>query len=438
MSGDITISDLDILGGRGKEGQNHVGNSMYRNLVDVNREAYVKSDFKQKRKIAASIVDAIHEEGGRFLKMDTKGGKWVEISEKQAFNKVTQALREGQSKIRQRLGMVVRDISERTFFRSSSITNDNSSNTFKGNFFDEQQNQKEGIISNVSDRNIAQKHLNDQPSMRLDHTTTLQSTSKYVHNLSGDSPEMMDDRLFLKNLQNSHFTDEKQNVHQKQSIVPTERGRRRSSTHMIFDTINENSKDILDAARPVLAHASVPRRSILNRFISTEGYTVTEPKDQFMSDTIYPGDIINRRESDTSTCLNTEALDGIRTSITSIMSIDTMGTFTCSLISNSSGSSSGLMGSLMSTSLPFKDDTIVGLNSNPDPLLHVSVGDFSQPNTPSRRRSSILFDDMSDLHSSRRSGGRTSMRLSVLMQNIMGVSEFESEDSESTLTVKNF
>ena len=50
-----------------------------------------------------SIVAAIREFGGGFLELDERSGVYYEIGDKKAWAKTSQALREGQTKIRQRI-----------------------------------------------------------------------------------------------------------------------------------------------------------------------------------------------------------------------------------------------------------------------------------------------------------------------------------------------
>jgi hypothetical protein len=47
-----------------------------------------------KRKIEAMIIKAVHESGGRFMKLDKATGLWVELNEEEASAKVRAALRE--------------------------------------------------------------------------------------------------------------------------------------------------------------------------------------------------------------------------------------------------------------------------------------------------------------------------------------------------------
>jgi hypothetical protein len=54
-------------------------------------------------KISRSIVAAIREQKGRFLERDGNKGTWFDIGDKKAIEKTSQALREGQPKLRQKM-----------------------------------------------------------------------------------------------------------------------------------------------------------------------------------------------------------------------------------------------------------------------------------------------------------------------------------------------
>ncbi|OEU22995.1 hypothetical protein FRACYDRAFT_233159 [Fragilariopsis cylindrus CCMP1102] len=113
---DATITtepmDTDVLCGRGAAVTKHIGNRTYIKLVKFNKVRYATSSIPGKGQISRSIVIAIHEIGGRFLVEDknrssTQGQEgqrfWVEIGDKKATEKISQALRENQPKVRQQL-----------------------------------------------------------------------------------------------------------------------------------------------------------------------------------------------------------------------------------------------------------------------------------------------------------------------------------------------
>jgi len=116
--------------GRGSGTQNHCGNVTYRKLVFLNKvcivtlmvslfglililnssfnsfiqELYATSTKFDKLKISKAIVATVREFGGFFLQADEKrGGLYFDIGDKRAWDKTSQALREGQAEVRARL-----------------------------------------------------------------------------------------------------------------------------------------------------------------------------------------------------------------------------------------------------------------------------------------------------------------------------------------------
>jgi len=92
---------MDVVMGRGSGTQNHCGNVTYRKLVFLNKELYATSSKFDKLKISKAIVRAVREKGGHFLEMKDK--LYFDIGDKRAWDKTSQALREGQTEIRKRL-----------------------------------------------------------------------------------------------------------------------------------------------------------------------------------------------------------------------------------------------------------------------------------------------------------------------------------------------
>jgi len=95
--------DSDVLCGRGGAALRHPGNQTYRRLVNLNKGLYITCLKTEKLKISRSIVAAIREQNGRFLERDAKKGSWFDIGDKKAVEKTSQALREGQPKLRQKM-----------------------------------------------------------------------------------------------------------------------------------------------------------------------------------------------------------------------------------------------------------------------------------------------------------------------------------------------
>ena len=107
MSNDASSSDPmeprdnDVICGRGGAALNHPGNQKYRRLVNLNKSVYITCLKNEKLKLSKSIVEAIREQHGRFLERDAKTGAWYDIGDKKAISKTSQALREGQPKLRE-------------------------------------------------------------------------------------------------------------------------------------------------------------------------------------------------------------------------------------------------------------------------------------------------------------------------------------------------
>lgn len=106
---DLPMKDItdpreqDVLCGRGGAALRHPGNQTYRRLVNLNKPLYIKCLKTEKLKISRSIVAAIREQQGRFLERDVKKQTWYDIGDKKAIEKTSQALREGQPKLRQKM-----------------------------------------------------------------------------------------------------------------------------------------------------------------------------------------------------------------------------------------------------------------------------------------------------------------------------------------------
>lgn len=94
MQNSSTIGVNDVLLGRGGATNNHEGNRRYRTIVADHQSEYLTARKKEKVVISRKIVATVHSNGGRFLKRDA-GGIWVEVPDKRATEKTSQALREG-------------------------------------------------------------------------------------------------------------------------------------------------------------------------------------------------------------------------------------------------------------------------------------------------------------------------------------------------------
>jgi len=121
MSGSIEritkINDNDIICGRRGVALKHPGNISYRKMVGLNKERYATCLKNEKLRVSKGIVEAMREAGGRFLERedgktsnsleehDEHGNPvvWRDIGDKRAVEKTSQALREGQPKLLQKL-----------------------------------------------------------------------------------------------------------------------------------------------------------------------------------------------------------------------------------------------------------------------------------------------------------------------------------------------
>eukprot|EP00978_Attheya_sp_CCMP212_P017868 scaffold48121_cov47-Attheya_sp.AAC.16 len=93
---DSQIKEHDVLCGRGGATNNHIGNKHFRSLVTDYQTEYLGSKKRDKAGIARQIVKQIRERGGRFLKkVDGGDDTWIEVGDKKATEKTSQALREG-------------------------------------------------------------------------------------------------------------------------------------------------------------------------------------------------------------------------------------------------------------------------------------------------------------------------------------------------------
>jgi hypothetical protein len=90
----VTVND--VLCGRGGLTNNHPGNVFFRSLVRSKQESYLFASKRDKALVAHGIVDIIRNLNppGRFLKKKKEGDCWIEIGNKKAREKTSQALRE--------------------------------------------------------------------------------------------------------------------------------------------------------------------------------------------------------------------------------------------------------------------------------------------------------------------------------------------------------
>ena len=100
------ISQNDVLCGRGGLTNHHPGNVVFRRLVRLKQGEYLKATKREKAGVAKEIVELIRNlaPSGRFLKKDPQmPGVWIEIGDRKAREKTSQALREGAPELREEL-----------------------------------------------------------------------------------------------------------------------------------------------------------------------------------------------------------------------------------------------------------------------------------------------------------------------------------------------
>lgn len=83
---------LDILLGRGRRCQEHIGNMRLRNLVEDCKPEYDQASRKEKTLISQEIVDNVKNNSHHFLKDENEG--WVEVDDNVARLKVSHTFRD--------------------------------------------------------------------------------------------------------------------------------------------------------------------------------------------------------------------------------------------------------------------------------------------------------------------------------------------------------
>jgi hypothetical protein len=83
--------DFDVLLGRGGASNCHKGNTAYRKYVLDMQPKYKLLDRDDKTALSESVVEWVHNRGGRFLKRERKGLPWYVVTNETARQKVSQA-----------------------------------------------------------------------------------------------------------------------------------------------------------------------------------------------------------------------------------------------------------------------------------------------------------------------------------------------------------
>ena len=130
----IDVHNNDIIGGRGSLPLRHPGNISYRKIVNSNKQAYIKSMKNDKLRLSKSIVAAIRETGGRFLERVSPYNKdedgsapiaYRDIGDRRAIEKTSQALREGQPKLKRQMIAIENEKKAVSPLSSPSLLNTN-------------------------------------------------------------------------------------------------------------------------------------------------------------------------------------------------------------------------------------------------------------------------------------------------------------------------
>ena len=160
------ITANDVLCGRGGLTNHHPGNVFFRRLVRLRQESYLRACKRDKAGVAHTIVWTIRklDPPGRFLKRKKLGknntGIWVEIGDRKAREKTSQALRERAPELMDKLmsstlSSQVKDLAQTC---APSIPE---KARFLGLW---EQNQKEGINDKTGQGNAKNEKLNQEPN----------------------------------------------------------------------------------------------------------------------------------------------------------------------------------------------------------------------------------------------------------------------------------
>ena len=148
---------MDVLCGRGGAVKKTPGNQAYTQLVNKNKVRYINSAKSEKLLVSRSIVNAIYQQNGRFLDRDTTG--WYIVSDKKALEKTSQALREGQPKLRDEMEKAAAEHGLKPGTDSSQVATENVRADIHG---------MTTIAPNVSASSI-ERNLPNQSSSTMQH-----------------------------------------------------------------------------------------------------------------------------------------------------------------------------------------------------------------------------------------------------------------------------
>lgn len=87
---------MDVLLGRGRTIQEHMGNVRFRDIVETYRSRYDMARRPVKTQLTKEIVQKVNKSGGQFLKRNSasSAGPWIEVSMDVAQQKVSHSFRD--------------------------------------------------------------------------------------------------------------------------------------------------------------------------------------------------------------------------------------------------------------------------------------------------------------------------------------------------------
>jgi len=165
-----TPSVNDVLCGRVSGSLTHFGNETFRRIVLENKPLYSSSKKLEKIEISRSIVRTIQQMNppGSFLEYNDTKNLWVEIDEKRAVSKTSQALRESRTLNRNKLKEKNRN--------NSKEKNRNNSKEKEKSLFKSIADSTSGFI--IRNLNLLSSFSSDVPSLCDDSTLRDSLTSR--------------------------------------------------------------------------------------------------------------------------------------------------------------------------------------------------------------------------------------------------------------------
>jgi len=184
-----TPSVNDVLCGRVSGSLTHFGNETFRRIVLENKPLYSSSKKLEKIEISRSIVRTIQQMNppGSFLEYNDTKNLWVEIDEKRAVSKTSQALRESRTLNRNKLKEKNRN--------NSKEKNRNNSKEKEKSLFKSIADSTSGFI--IRNLNLLSSFSSDVPSLCDDSTLRDSLTSRRS---SLNVPSLCDDSTFRDSL----------------------------------------------------------------------------------------------------------------------------------------------------------------------------------------------------------------------------------------------